>query len=129
VGEALRLVKGVGAALGPVPTLRAAAVRTRGAAPAPRGVVVPLHGPEADVVVTVRPVPPDEFEVTLAVSGRAARGWEVRWSAEGAPEESTLRAEGGTASVRLRAGRYHFACVSAAGEGGPRFRLVLEGAG
>jgi hypothetical protein len=128
-GEALRLVKAIGAALEPVRALGAGVVRTRGAARA-APVTVPIQGRGVEVVVTVRPAPAAEFGVTLDVRSREAHEWEVRWSAEEAPE-GAARAGGwsGTGSVRLPAGRYDFACVSAAGEEGPRFRLVLEGAG
>jgi hypothetical protein len=130
VGEAVRLVKCVGAAM---PALSVVGVRTRGAVPAPQDVMFRIQEGEATVVVTVRPAAPEEFEVTLAISGQRTRGtardWEVHWSDEGVLEQSLLGAEGGTASVRLRAGRYHFACVSPGGAEGPRFRLVLENAG
>jgi hypothetical protein len=55
-----------------------------------------------------------------------ARRWEVRWSEEGAPAETALDAGAGTASVRLKAGRYRFVCAPAGGGEGASFRLVLE---
>jgi hypothetical protein len=132
-GEALQLLKGVGAALAAGRGPELGTVRTRGASRAAAPVVVPIRRPGVDVEVTIRSAPPDAFAVRLhftsAADRRAVSGCEVRVSAEGAAGESRRTGAAGAADFLLPAGRYEFACRPAPGAREFRLRLALVNGG
>lgn len=132
-GDALQLLKGLGAALAAARGPELAAVRTRGARGAAAPVIVPIRHPGVDVELIVRMAPPDGFAVRLhftsAAGRRAVAGCEVRVSAKDATGETRRTGADGTAEFLLPAGDYDFTCSPAPGGKELRLRLVLENDG